>query len=105
MLVKFAKESYTIPAGAAVSGKVSRPHAIHVASGRVWLTVEGWSADHWLKAGETFTLPADRLVVIEADKQASRIETAKNKVSAPVAASLPKRHPAAQVSVGKAQTI
>lgn len=105
MLVKFAKESYTIPAGAAVSGKVNRSHAIHVASGRVWLTVEGWSADHWLNAGDTFTLPADRLVVIEADKQASLIEIARNKASLSALADLPKRHNAPQLSACKVQTI
>ncbi|HTD05978.1 DUF2917 domain-containing protein [Undibacterium sp.] len=103
MLVKFAKESYTIPAGAAVSGKVSRPHAIHVASGRVWLTVEGWSADHWLNAGDSFTLPADRLVVIEADKQASLIEAAGSK-SLATPAHLPKRNAAPRLGAGKAQT-
>lgn len=102
MLVKFAKESYTIPAGKAVSGKVDSPQAILIASGRVWLTVEGVEADHWLQAGESFTLPADRLIVIEADKQASLIEMATGKVAIH-AAQLPKRH-ASNIGAGKAQT-
>jgi hypothetical protein len=76
MLVKFANTSYTIAAGTAVSGKLQRPQSIKVASGRVWLTVEGWEADHWLKAGEAFALPAGRLIVLEADQDASRIEAA-----------------------------
>ena len=104
MLVKFAKESYTIPAGAAVSGKVASPQAIHIASGRVWLTVEGLEADHWLNAGETFTLPADRLIVIEADKQASLIEMATGK-AAISPAHLPKRHATPHLGAGKAQAV
>ncbi|MES2106848.1 MAG: DUF2917 domain-containing protein [Pseudomonadota bacterium] len=105
MLVKFAKESYTIPAGAAVSAKVSRPHAIHVASGRVWLTVEGWSADHWLNAGDSFTLPADRLIVIEADQHASQIDMAKSKSALPALADLPKRNAAPHLSACKVQAV
>ena len=81
MLVKFAKESYTIAAGGAVSGKVSHPQMIQIAGGRVWLTVAGDSADHWLNAGEVFTLPAGRLIVIEADQETSEIQFKNNNAS------------------------
>lgn len=90
MLVKFAKESYTIAAGKLVSGKVSRPQTLHVASGRVWLTVTGEAADHWLTAGDVFSLPVGRLIVIEADKGASEIQFKKNHVALPVAENLAK---------------
>lgn len=74
MLLKFAKESYTIDAGQAVSYKLRRAQSIQIVSGRVWLTVEGQLADYWLNPGEQFTLPAGRRIVIEADGQASQIK-------------------------------
>ncbi|MBI3285647.1 MAG: DUF2917 domain-containing protein [Burkholderiales bacterium] len=73
---KFANPSYTIAAGTAISGIADRARAIEVACGRVWLTIQGDLNDYWLQAGETFHLPAGRLVVIEADRQASLIEFA-----------------------------
>jgi Protein of unknown function (DUF2917) len=74
MRVKFTDESYTITAKTALSGKVSQPRNLQIESGRVWLTVEGEPDDHWLGAGDVFSLPAHRLIVIEADQQASRIQ-------------------------------
>ncbi|CAN5695831.1 hypothetical protein BH11PSE12_BH11PSE12_31330 [soil metagenome] len=74
MLVKFAKESYTIAAGTAVSGQLQRPQSLHISGGRVWLTIAGDAADHWLSAGEVFILPAKRLIVIEAEQEASHIQ-------------------------------
>lgn len=71
----FANPSYTIAGGTAVSGTLEQPHAIQIACGRVWLTIEGDDCDYWLSAGESLNLPAGRLVVIEADRQASLIET------------------------------
>ena len=87
---KFANLSYTIAAGSAVSGKLEQARAIQVVCGRVWLTVEGDRNDYWLEAGQTFTVPAGRLVVLEADRQASRIQT----LAAPAAVAA--RRPAAQ---------
>lgn len=72
MLLKFARESYTIEAGKAVSCKVRRAQTIQIITGRVWLTVEGQLADYWLKPGEQFTLPAGRLIVIQADNSANQ---------------------------------
>lgn len=74
MLLKFAKESYTIDAGQAVSCQVRRAQSIQIVSGRVWLTVEGQPADYWLNPGEQFTLPAGRLIVLQADIQPSQIK-------------------------------
>ena len=70
----FTNSSYTIVAGAAVSGTLTHASRIQVACGRVWLTVAGEEHDFWLQAGDTMEIPADRLVVIEADKQASAID-------------------------------
>lgn len=74
MLVKFTEESYTISANTAVSGKVSHPINMQIECGRIWLTIEGEAMDHWLHAGDVFSLPAHRLIVIEADQQTSRIQ-------------------------------
>src|SRR3954463_15648963 len=73
MKTLFAGEMLTIPAGRAVSGAVQCAGAIHVVAGRVWLTVEGEQDDYWLSAGESIAVDAGRLVVLEADRVASRV--------------------------------
>ncbi|MFD2273205.1 DUF2917 domain-containing protein [Undibacterium arcticum] len=42
--------------------------------GRVWVTIEGDSDDHWLFGGDSLLLASARHVVIEADKVFSRID-------------------------------
>jgi quercetin dioxygenase-like cupin family protein len=69
----FTKSSLCIAAGATVSGISTEPETLHVTSGRVWVTVEGQLDDYWLQAGESITVDADRLIVIEADKADSRV--------------------------------
>jgi len=75
MTINFAKPSYTIAAGSTISGISPQAQKIKVANGRIWLTIAGVHEDFWLHAGESLTVPANRLIVIEADQQASRIET------------------------------
>lgn len=70
----FTNESLTVGAGQAVSGIAGRAQILQVISGRVWLTQEGVPHDYWLYAGETFEVTPGRLVVIEADAGASRID-------------------------------
>lgn len=70
----FTKKSLTIEAGQAVSGVSKHAHTLRIASGRVWITVEGISHDYWLTTGDTLTVIPGRLVVIEADRTASRID-------------------------------
>jgi len=41
------------------------PRRLVVTSGRLWLTVTGGGADHWLCAGEGLTLAPGREVVVE----------------------------------------
>ena len=89
MRVKFTDESYTITAKTALSGKVSHPRNLQIESGRVWLTVEGEPDDHWLSAGDVFALPTHRLIVIEADQQASRVQFNNVKVKAKPAKNFP----------------
>lgn len=69
-----AKPSYTIPAGKTVSGTLEQARLVTVTCGRVWLTIEGQEKDFWLTAGESLNIPAKRLIVIEADQQASLVE-------------------------------
>ena len=94
MTNNFANSSYTIVAGAAVSGTLAQASRIQVACGRVWLTIAGQEHDFWLHAGETMLIPAGRLIVIEADKQASAIDIVA--VTAPVSATISARTPVSQ---------
>lgn len=69
----FTKSTLCIAAGATASGISTEPETLHVTSGRVWVTVEGQLDDFWLQAGDSLTVDADRLIVIEADKVDSRV--------------------------------
>ncbi|MBC3920514.1 DUF2917 domain-containing protein [Undibacterium sp. CY18W] len=74
MTNNFANPSYTIAAGNTLSGHSETARKIEVACGRVWLTIAGNQDDFWLAAGESMVIPANQLVVIEAEQQASLIE-------------------------------
>jgi hypothetical protein len=67
----FTKEMHTVSPGQAVAGIARRPQTLHVNRGRVWLTVEGIAHDYFLHAGDTFAVAPGRLVVVEADQDAS----------------------------------
>jgi hypothetical protein len=69
----FTKSSLCVAAGATVSGVSTEVETLHVTNGRVWITVEGERDDYWLQAGESITVDAGRLIVIEADKVDSRV--------------------------------
>ena len=86
MTNNFTNQSHTISAGTTVSYLSEESKQIHIACGRVWLTIAGYDEDYWLAAGESMNLPARRLVVIEADHQASLVEfsgAAQRQTSAP----------------------
>ena len=70
----FANRCFEIQAGHAVSGTAAQARTLRVASGRVWVTVEGERDDFWLRAGDSVSVAPGRLVVIEADQGASRID-------------------------------
>lgn len=74
MRALFANSSLSLQAGQAVSGVASQAQCLRIASGRVWITVEGDLGDYWLSAGDSFALPAGRLIVIEADSVASKVD-------------------------------
>ncbi len=103
MLIKFAKESYTIAAGTTVSGQLQRPQSLHISGGPVWLTIAGDTADHWLSAGQVFILPAKRLIVLEAGQEASRIQLCPERCqqAATSAAELPQPARATDQKAGK----
>jgi hypothetical protein len=75
----FTNTSLNIQAGQAVSGIAANPHTLRINSGRVWITVEGIRQDYWLRAGDTFSVVPGRLIVIEADKIASRVDITPNR--------------------------
>lgn len=70
----FTKEMHSLMPGQAVSGVAAHPETLCVLRGRVWLTVEGVAHDYWLCAGDMFTAPPGRLVVIEGDLADSRLQ-------------------------------
>lgn len=69
MTINFTNPSFTIAAGSTVSGQSEQAQTFTVTSGRVWLTIAGEDEDFWLSAGDSVTVPAHRLIVIEADQQ------------------------------------
>ncbi|MEB0137468.1 MULTISPECIES: DUF2917 domain-containing protein [unclassified Undibacterium] len=88
MTNNFTNQSHTISAGKTVSYVSDEAKQIQIACGRVWLTIAGYDEDYWLAAGESMNLPAGRLIVIEADQQASLVElsgAAQRQTTAPTA--------------------
>ena len=73
MRIQFTNSSLCIAAGTTVSGISSQTEKLIVTSGNVWVTVEGSNDDYWLQVGESISVEAGRLIVIEADKQDSRV--------------------------------
>lgn len=67
----FTNETFSLASGQAVSGTASRAQTLRIQRGRVWITVEGIKHDYFLHAGDTFTAIPGRLVVVEADQEAS----------------------------------
>ena len=74
MTIKFANQAYSVALGAPLSACSETAQKIKITSGRVWLTIAGEDEDFWLSAGETVDVPANRLVVIEADQTDSMIQ-------------------------------
>jgi hypothetical protein len=70
MRTLFTNQALTVQAGEAVSGMAKRAETLHIASGRVWITVEGIKHDYFLHAGDSFTAIPGRLIVLEADHEA-----------------------------------
>ena len=59
------------PGQALTLGAARTPRRLVVTCGRLWLTVSGGADDHWLAAGEGFTLAAGRAAVVEAWPEAA----------------------------------
>lgn len=74
----FTSESHLIRAGQLISGSAKSAQTLRVLHGQVWVTMAGTNDDFWLQKGDTLNLPPDRLVVVEADKHASIVETRAN---------------------------
>jgi glyoxylate utilization-related uncharacterized protein len=74
MSTLFIQNSHAILHGQVLSGIARQAKILHVASGLVWVTIEGMPDDHWLSSGDMLFIPPGRLVVIEAEKCTSRID-------------------------------
>jgi len=72
----FMKAAHTIAAGEVLAGIAHRPCTLRVLAGRVWITSEGQSDDHWLIAGQHLALSPDQLIVVEADAACCQVEIA-----------------------------
>ncbi len=60
-----------LPGQAITLAAARGPRRLVVTSGRLWLTVSGGCADHWLCAGEGLTLEPGREAVVEGWPQAA----------------------------------
>ncbi|HJV24774.1 MAG TPA: DUF2917 domain-containing protein [Aromatoleum sp.] len=67
METRFARSGWNMQAGGIVSLKDAERWEIVLEQGRAWLTIEGYSQDKWLGAGERFVIPDDGHVVLEAE--------------------------------------
>ena len=72
MEARLARSSWNMDAGNLVSINDAGGWTIVFEQGRAWLTLEGYSQDKWLGAGERFTVPGDGHLLLETDR-ASRI--------------------------------
>ncbi|HTD03831.1 DUF2917 domain-containing protein [Undibacterium sp.] len=69
-----AKDTLTLSAGELVSVVADIALTLSIDCGRVWVTLEGDEFDYWLLAGDTMVLHPLRHVVIEADREFSRMD-------------------------------
>lgn len=70
----FTKQSLALEAGQTASGVAGKAQTLRILRGRVWITVAGVSHDYWLSAGESFPAIPGSLIVVEADRDGSRVD-------------------------------
>ena len=68
------------PSEAPACWLIDRPHTLTVCRGTVWLTIEGDTADWWLRAGDTLELAPRSKVWISASESGSRFVLASEPV-------------------------
>lgn len=68
------KGIYPIGPHQLLAGTLVEASTVVVRGGLAWITIEGSVTDHWLSDGEALDVPADRLVVIEADASPLRLQ-------------------------------
>ena len=74
MSTLFIRNSHTITHGQVLSGIAMHAKTLHVASGLVWITIEGMADDYWLRGGDTLRTPPGRLIVVAAEKCTSQLD-------------------------------
>lgn len=72
MEAKLGRSGWNLPPGGIISVTRADNWEVTLEHGRAWLTLEGYSQDKWLSAGERFRIPAAGHLVIETDRE-SRI--------------------------------
>ncbi|WP_338845296.1 DUF2917 domain-containing protein [Massilia sp. W12] len=72
MRTDFTKGWNLQKAGEVFSGALPAGGMLQVLQGDIWLTVEGELDDYFLHEGEVCALPAQRLIVIEAQNHGAR---------------------------------
>lgn len=70
----FTRRQVLMQAGEVTSLQVTRPICLQIASGWVWVTIEGGRTDYWLCGGQSLDIPGDGLVVIESVNTASKLQ-------------------------------
>jgi hypothetical protein len=66
MEATLAKSGWSIDAGSTISLVDARDWTIVFEHGSAWLTLEGYSQDKLLRAGDRFTVPSAGLMLVEA---------------------------------------
>lgn len=79
----FANTSFQMLVGEIISGTSTQARTLRLHSGCAWVTIEGVAHDYWLAGGDTLTVPAARLVVIEAQISNTHLQATSLEIAPP----------------------
>ena len=72
----FTSDSFQLDAGEVISGASKSAQILRIKSGNAWVTIEGIGHDYWLSAGDALRVATGSLVVVEAQRDGLRAQTA-----------------------------
>lgn len=70
----FTSRRLWLEPGEVASLRATQPLSLQIFRGRVWITMEGGSADYWLCGGQSMDIAGRGLLVIEAVDAVSKLE-------------------------------
>ncbi|ALS62581.1 MULTISPECIES: DUF2917 domain-containing protein [Pandoraea] len=72
---------FELDGGQTVFWQNETPQSLQVLQGLLWLTVEGESVDHWLRAGESFEMRAGQRIWLGTWKDGARLRVSQPTMS------------------------